>query len=454
VCPLGSFLGGMHPGTSPPRSFSPDTPSSRATTPTSCGSPGLNGHGRFVDFAESALEPIGGLPPSSPYFSMAALQPELLIRTRNGSGATLPTGARQHVYRIVLTGGPCAGKSSAAAVLQEQLTSHGFLVFTLPEVASLMFNAGANWLQFAETEDGLEVYQSALARIQIAHEDSFARLCDGTGKPCVVICDRGLLDGKAYCTPEVWEGVLEKTGLSETQMLSRYDAVAFLVTAADGAEKFYTQENNSARRESPEEAVAVDRRLRTCWEGHSHLGVFDNGYGSFPEKIDAVVQFVLHRVAASHEPRRFFLTHPSMEACQRAFPPDVPVVEQTIEALTSGLRVLKTVSSRSQVRHYVQEQQGVGDVVIERISKVLPEVFAGFRQLAEQEGAKRLVTKALRFTYRGVLWEVYYSLSARSYVLKTYAEPTRDLGSVLPPFLEVRSEVKDVDVGPMSNRII
>ena len=35
-----------------------------------------------------------------------------------------------------------------------------------------------------------------------------------------------------------------------------------MVTAADGAEEFYTKDNNAARRENPEEAVKVDRKLK------------------------------------------------------------------------------------------------------------------------------------------------------------------------------------------------
>jgi Tfp pilus assembly protein PilE len=38
----------------------------------------------------------------------------------------------------------------------------------------------------------------------------------------------------------------------------RYDVVLHLVTAADGAEKFYTLENNAARYEDVPTAIKVD----------------------------------------------------------------------------------------------------------------------------------------------------------------------------------------------------
>jgi len=46
--------------------------------------------------------------------------------------------------------------------------------------------------------------------------------------------------------------------------------VLHLVTAADGAEKFYTLENNQARSETPEVARIVDRKTQMVWNGHPY----------------------------------------------------------------------------------------------------------------------------------------------------------------------------------------
>lgn len=60
-----------------------------------------------------------------------------------------------------------------------------------------------------------------------------------------------------------------------------------LVTAARGAEKFYTLENNAARSEPIEVARVLDDRVLRAWLGHPKLHVFDNSVG-FSEKIQAV----------------------------------------------------------------------------------------------------------------------------------------------------------------------
>lgn len=46
------------------------------------------------------------------------------------------------VYRVVLTGGPCAGKTTALAVLEERMRSRGFRTFMVPEAASMLFGGG------------------------------------------------------------------------------------------------------------------------------------------------------------------------------------------------------------------------------------------------------------------------------------------------------------------------
>jgi hypothetical protein len=78
---------------------------------------------------------------------------------------------------------------------------------------------------------------------------------------------------------------LPSQGSSTTKLRDRrYEAVIHLVTAANGAEKFYslTQAEDpttgaaTARHESIEEAIQIDEKTRRAWEGHRHLYVVDN----------------------------------------------------------------------------------------------------------------------------------------------------------------------------------
>ena len=51
---------------------------------------------------------------------------------------------------------------------------------------------------------------------------------------------------------------------------NRYNAVLHLVTAADGAEEFYSKANNAARFENAEQARQRDRRLQKAYQGMGH----------------------------------------------------------------------------------------------------------------------------------------------------------------------------------------
>lgn len=71
-------------------------------------------------------------------------------------------------------------------------------------------------------------------------EDVFTQIAINSEVPCVVVCDRGVLDGSAYTTQKLWHAILDETGWTTVQLRDkRYDAIIHLVTAAKGAEEFY-----------------------------------------------------------------------------------------------------------------------------------------------------------------------------------------------------------------------
>lgn len=74
-------------------------------------------------------------------------------------------------------------------------------------------------------------------RTQMSLEDAFGELARNEGLPSVILCDRGLMDGSAYVSEELWQAVLDEIGLTPMQLRDkRYDSVIHMVTAADGAD--------------------------------------------------------------------------------------------------------------------------------------------------------------------------------------------------------------------------
>ena len=48
-----------------------------------------------------------------------------------------------HIFRICLTGGPCAGKTTAIASIKQDLTQLGVKVLVVPEAATILMKGGA-----------------------------------------------------------------------------------------------------------------------------------------------------------------------------------------------------------------------------------------------------------------------------------------------------------------------
>ena len=195
------------------------------------------------------------------------------------------------IKRIVLTGGPCAGKTTALVRIIEHFSNLGFKVFTVPEVPTMYSQGG--WSYLTPNHDLYYEGELAILQTQLALEDSFMRLAETCTRPTFVVCDRGTLDISAYIDKQMWGELCEKCGTSANNLRSRYDAVLHLVSAADGAEQYYTTATNSTRYEQANEeglriARDLDKKVNRAWTGHPHLRVINN-HDDFDAKLNRVI---------------------------------------------------------------------------------------------------------------------------------------------------------------------
>ncbi|KAL7510708.1 hypothetical protein ACHAXN_007572 [Cyclotella atomus] len=205
------------------------------------------------------------------------------------------------IYKIVMTGGPCGGKTTCLERLSNYLRERGFEVITCPEAFTLMVSNGMPFSYLGAVSGMPTIVQDTVMDIQIGLEDGFERLLRARGKPGVLLCDRGLMDGAAYMTDEEWDKLIKKRDVDSVSELreGRYNAVYHMVTAAEGAEPFYTLENNAVRTESAEEARKLDHLTRKAWVGHPNLKIFDNST-SFEKKLQRVVEEMSRLVGLPH----------------------------------------------------------------------------------------------------------------------------------------------------------
>ena len=173
--------------------------------------------------------------------------------------------------RLVLTGGPGGGKTTAADLFRREL---GERVVVVPESATILFAGGFPRSPDAEPRRAV---QRAVFHVQRNVEDVQSALF----RDRILLCDRGTIDGAAYW-PKSEIDFFTAMGTTFEAELERYDAVVFFETAAVAGSSI--EGGNPVRRETLSEAVALDRRLRELWSRHPRFHLVPHT-ASFLHKI-------------------------------------------------------------------------------------------------------------------------------------------------------------------------
>lgn len=213
--------------------------------------------------------------------------------------------------KIVITGGPCGGKTTGLSYLEQQLTKIGYKVVFLNETATEIIMSG---ILPESTANNLE-FEKDIMRLQLEKEKLYEEFCENLpDEKVLLVCDRGLMDCKAYMSEVEYDQALFELNLDEVQLRDNYDAVFHLVTAAKGAEKYYTTANNGARRENLEEAIVADNKTIACWTGHPHFRAIDNSTdfeGKLKKLVREICSFLGEPISFEIE-RKFLIKRPDL----------------------------------------------------------------------------------------------------------------------------------------------
>ena len=216
------------------------------------------------------------------------------------------------ITKIVITGGPGAGKTGALGRIREVFSDLGYTVLFVPEVATSLISGGvAPWTCGTNLD-----YQKCHVATQVFREQIFEQAARTMpNDKILIVCDRGNMGNKAYMTEEEFQGILRDLGTTEVALRDGYDAVFHLVTAAKGAEQFYTLENNQARIETIEQAIELDDKDIAAWTGHPHFRVIGSE-SSFDKKLDHLIAEI-KRFLGEPEPleieRKFLIEYPDLD---------------------------------------------------------------------------------------------------------------------------------------------
>jgi predicted ATPase len=160
--------------------------------------------------------------------------------------------ARHTTRRVVLTGGPGAGKTAILEFMRLAFCRH---VVILPEAAGLLFGGG---FPRNQSPVRLRAVQRAIFHVQRELEESTVE-----DNAAIVVCDRGTPDGAAY-----WPGpgtLWDAVGTTREEELGRYGAVIHLRTPSDANGYNF---RNPLRTETVEQALEIDETIGRIWSHH------------------------------------------------------------------------------------------------------------------------------------------------------------------------------------------
>lgn len=222
---------------------------------------------------------------------MAILQTGYIRCACQKEGASVPPPTSKK--RIVLTGGPGAGKTAVLEMARRALCQHSIV---LPEAASLVFKGG---FPRHATIAGQKAAQRTIFHVQTQVE----RMVVEENKASVIICDRGTIDGCAYW-PNSMVSFWSDLNTSIEKELARYAAVIHLRPPA--VEHGYNHENTE-RIESAEAAARIDKAIEALWSNHPQRFFIDSTE-RFMDKATAALKVLWQQLPSccqTHAPMDF-----------------------------------------------------------------------------------------------------------------------------------------------------
>ena len=255
------------------------------------------------------------------------------------------------ITKIVLTGGPAAGKTSLISrILKEFTRENGWKVITIPETATELisgfgikpFDNCVSMLdfQYFVISDQLHKERLAIKGAEMVPEEKV-----------LIIYDRALFDDKAYINDEEFRDILAYYGTNEETVLQGYDAVLHLVTCAKGAEFAYDY-GNAARYEDVATAREKDDLTIRAWSKHPNVHIIDNSQ-NFEDKLNraiAEIYRILGEPAPAANKNKYLVKMP-----------DTSVLEQKYNALAIEMMQTYLTVTNPMIRRRIRQQRSGSD---------------------------------------------------------------------------------------------
>ncbi|XP_038059692.1 TRPL translocation defect protein 14-like [Patiria miniata] len=326
------------------------------------------------------------------------------------------------IYKIVLTGGPCGGKTTGQARLATFFENLGYKVYMVGEMATYLLSGGVKFSDL--NEEASYFFQVNLLKTLLQAEETFFTLAEYCPKKCLVICDRGAMDPTAYLGEGQWDQMRKEYGFDNVALRDkRYDQVIHMETAANGAEEFYTGlQGNITRNESCAFAIKQDNKTKQAWVGHPYFDIIDNST-DFEGKIKRMISTIADRLGiaigdrlAKNSVKRKFLVEELLD--ENLFPPfeDFEVKHDYMTTTSDGTKARLRKRGQNGMYTYMQTicRPEITNQVVTTRTPITSKQYNLL--LAQRDPTRSQIVKKRRC----FLWQNLY------YQMDIYREPPND----------------------------
>ncbi|MDP4118042.1 MAG: AAA family ATPase [Bacillota bacterium] len=292
----------------------------------------------------------------------------------------------KEIIKIVITGGPCGGKTSALPFIEKHFRLIGYNVITVGESASEIL------VSQPQIRCGTEEFQNAVMSVQLEKEEKAEKSVFGK---TLIVCDRGIADMAAYIDKPSYEKLIGGTGGNIVSARDRYDAVFHMVTAAEGAEKYYFSGGNSVRMENAQQAANLDKRTLAAWVGHNHLRLIDNStdFNGKVARLISEIEFFLGVPKSLEIERKFLIKYPDTKLLEKMYNCHCVDIQQVYLTPKDGAN--RRIRKRGENGYYVcyfTEKRKISNIIREEYEKKISE--AEYERLMEEaDPCRRPITK-------------------------------------------------------------
>lgn len=351
----------------------------------------------------------------------------------------------KEVFHFVLTGGPCSCKTSGLSIIEQELSNRGYYVLIVPETATNLISSGIR--PFGNSLNIFD-FQDVVFKEQLFKEDLYENVANHyiQSDKIVILYDRGIIDNKSYVSQDEFQKLLAHFNMNEVEARDRYDAVFHLVTAANGAEDFYTLSNNTARTETPEKAIELDKKGIENWTGHPHLRIIDNST-DFKGKMSRLMQEVyscLGEPVPIEIERKYLIAKPDLNMLSKHVHfTEVDIIQTYLRSLDGKERRIRQRGQNGNFSYYLTEKQEINNLKrIESERKISEKEYLNLLSQMNYT-LTPIVKKRICFVYKSQYFELDIFSFSNGYALMEIELTSENSIVNLPDFITVYKEVTD-----------